>query len=517
MTDEIAILAKKNPCNFKITPKAKKTKLSPMSLYCDDEMDIHTRDDGRYARIARKESMKADLSRQWFLPDDVISILAEYSCEYLTDQLAFSLLSPQHQSVVRRRLVQQSGNLGDKSFGAPSMFQMEGLGEYFLNWSQIRFGGEPEFVTNVDSSRSALSFYCKTCHNLIITQTEVESPHYHGGFGPAFLAHHVYNCHQSAEEAYETQFTTGVYRVCDVTCLGCQARIGKKYIEARDPSNQFKVGRILLEQTLLTMPKCCHNRKLKAFPPDHYFCSRESGSFCSVCFEGVRRGAARAVLEMTKNLERNLTMKLLALLTAERRFLAFDTDRSMELHSPASTADCSPSISQRFGDAISRVMSRRSSPPSSLAAMNCSAGVPSKCCGGKLVGESIACISHLIGSRIAMLPDCQNWIVTTRFLTELIASVAKGSDGFTLMRTTVLEALVASCGPLSFHSATLLMSRVQTLEDRRAVLDGIAQNDLANFSSEESDQLLAIVNGHSGRWFSAGAQTANSSLSSSRG
>ena len=157
------------------------------------------------------------------LPDDAIAILADYSCEYLSDQLVFSLLSTQYRRVIRSKFAAGAAG-GAQSEEVPRMsgstFGLDSMNEYFVNWSQIRFGGAPKFQTN--APKDVLSFYCKTCYSLIITQNEVDSPHYHGGYGPAFLANFVYNCHHSADEAYETQFTTGVYRVCEVTCLKCK-------------------------------------------------------------------------------------------------------------------------------------------------------------------------------------------------------------------------------------------------------------------------------------------------------
>ena len=513
-----------------------------MSIYCDEEMDIHLMESG-YRMSSDEPQSDAEICP--YLPDDVVSILADYSCEYLTDQLTFSLLSSQHQRV----MVDKLRNVGSQSGASShSAFQLSNFADYFTSWSLIRFGGTAAFVTDVPSSQSALSFYCKSCHSLIITQNEVESPHYHGGYGPAFLAHCVFNCHHSADEAYETQFTTGVYRVCDVTCRKCSSRVGKKYVEARDPANYFKVGKILLEQTLLTMPKCCNNRKLNAFPPEHYFCSRESGvsCFCSVCLEVARSTAAAAVMEMTNSLDAKLTVKLLSYLITERQLLTC----TPEDPTPTPQHGCdemSPSISRRFGDVISRFV-RRSisssgngsatpsasgfmSPRDSIelgspinAAMNAVITTPPTT-SHKLTSEQLYYLSHSIGSRAAMIPDCQNWIVSTKFISDLIAAAGKqGNPGSAvhLNRVGMLEGLLSQCGPVSFHSVTLLLSRVQNLDDRRAVVTGVGRNAKSLLSHDEYEGLSGLAGGASpastpGRWsFSAQGQNSHAMFSAYR-
>jgi len=467
-------------------------------------------------------------------------------------------------------------SLAHPDFGSENqtLFKLENFPDYFVNWSQIRYGGTPNFVT--DAPKSVLSFYCKSCRALIITQNEVDSPHYHGGYGPAFLANFVYNSHHNVDEAYETQFTTGVYRVCDVTCGGCQTRLGKKYIEARDPANYFKVGKILLEQTLLTMPKCCNNRKVKAFPPEHYFCSREAGvsCFCSPCIETVRVTTARAVLAMTQNFDTEKTTKLLSLLLTERSVLSGSTSAatiggtprhiisdaySHASSSPSSTPrqfkesstdfETSPSISRRVSDAIARLITRTPPPQSGGSGSSPISSSPGSTpyplveisditlnpqedehfnTSTRMAPELVQYLSHLIGSRIAMLPESQNWIASVKFVSDLLSITSSSSSfigssvgygatpsstgGIQLYRSAVLESLVTNCGSLSFHSATLLLSRLESFEDRRAVLTGIQKNPESKLSKIEIESLVNVVAGggatspgSSPRWFHVSA------------
>ena len=498
-----------------------------MSAYCDEEIDLGVMESGdcfpRHGK-ASKSRLRS------FIPDEALYNLAGYCCEYLTDQLAFSLLSAQHRQVMLEKLRECARSCGGKSVHA---FQHENFAEYFTSWSLIRFGAEASFISQVASSRSALSFYCKGCRQLIITQNEVESPHYHGGHGPAFLAHCVFNCHHSPEEAYETQFTTGVYKVCDVTCMQCGSRVGKKYIEARDPSNFFKVGKILLEQTLLTMPRCCNNRRLNAFPPEHYYCARESGvsCFCSVCLEVVRSSTALTVLDMTKDLDPQLTMTLLSTLLTERQILTSDpaTIDYSSLSSSSSCGESPPSISRRFGECISRLVAGKSPPTNSSSACPCPASpvpfsatvgldesTPCTMIRSKLSEDHTRLLSHSIGTRISLLAECQNWISLTKFVNELVTAAARqsmlpcnpGSGGVQLNRVSVLESLLSQCGAVSLPSLALLLSRLPNAEDRRAVVAGVSKNPQSLLSSHDLDALCSLAGGgaSSPRWtsFSAG-------------
>jgi hypothetical protein len=497
-----------------------------MSIQCDEELHLHMMEAGARFPLLNSISRAGDIDT---LPDEALACLAEHSCEYLADQLAFSLISDEHRRVVVDLLTRVTRL--SRSAKRP-LFELPNFAEYFANWSLIKLFSRASFVADVEEAKSSLSFFCGKCRSLIITQSEVESPHYHGGHGPAFLAHRVFNCNHSADEGYETQFTTGVYRVCDVTCMHCGSRVGKKYLEARDPANFFKVGKILLEQTLLTMPKCCNNRKLNAFPPEHYYCSREPGvsHFCSICLNEVRGEIAAGVLAMTKNLDPDMTMKLYSILQTERQ-LFFATLSPP----PSSLDDCSPiscshsSISRRFGDAISRFVKKSFSPTASPT--SCSErGTLDPIVGehtdlhdpcllrGRLDDEQSLLMSHCIGERVGMLPESQNWIQTTKFVNDVISSASRqsmlvtqtGSVGVSLSRPLVIEALVSQCGSISFPSVTLLLSRLPNVDDRRAVVTGVTKNEQAALSEQEMDSLRQLSGSPTSRWsssFTSGSAT----------
>jgi hypothetical protein len=429
--------------------------------------------------------------RGTYLPDGIVSILADFTSEYLQDQLTFALVSSQYQRV----MFEKFRIMKSQPVPPESVIPTECLADYFGTWSQIRFNSKPDFATDEAVSRTALSFYCKSCRSLIITQSEVDSPHYHGGYGPAFLAHRVYNCHHSDDESYETQFTTGVYRVCDVTCCKCSARVGKKYVDARDPANQFKVGKILLEQTLLTMPKCCSNRRSTAYPPEHYFCSREGGLsvFCSVCLDSLCLVMSQTVLDMTSNLTPVLTNRLLSLLSAERSVMCGDgpltppvkgSPEASTVASPVSNGSSPTSIRKRVGDALSRFI-RRSHDDDTVMDCSPSSYIPKS--------DLSPFLSHCIGGRVSMLNDRQNWIFTIRLISDLCAVSSRNPPNMPLARSILLESVVTHCGPLTAQSTHLLLSRVTSSEDRRSIISGVGKNEQSLISRDEYEALLSLV------------------------
>lgn len=441
-----------------------------MSIHCDAEYDLHTMEAGGYTNSPAKVLSGGECKVPWSLPDDMVDIIAGYSCELLSDELAFSLLSYQHHGSIMRIFDRRVG-----SSESLCVFDLEGVCEYFMDWSRIRFGCGPEYVSE---DFECLSFFCKECRQLVITQREVESPHYHGGFGPAFLAHSVFNCNYSVEEAYETQFTTGVYRVCDVMCGGCDTRLGKKYIESRDVGNMFKVGKILLEQTLLIMPKCCDNRKLNdTFPPEHYFCAREEGAFCSVCFKTAETSVAKAVLAMTSNSLLPIpTMKLLGILLCE------GAAQTRGPHAPTG--------------AISRVLNKfLPVSPTQKGEKMCDflqIGSPKSAGISKMKpSPPNSEINALIGSRISLIPGCQDWNRVLAFVSKIIHH-----NHSEISRGAILESLLENCGEISTQSATLLLSRVNTLEERKSIMEGLARNTECEFDDSEWHTLGNIATGN---------------------
>ena len=210
--------------------------------------------------------------------------------------------------------------------------------------------------------------FCRACHTAILSPSLIESDQYQGGLGPAFLSLGSINSVYSHDSGYETQYTTGVYVVCDVKCKNCAVLLGKKYLISRDPSNKYKEGKILMEQALLETPGCCKTGQRTAesramggfaFPGLAGFRSppipRETISgpvppsppstlFCSPCLESIKKGVAAGILSSTDNLnDRAATCALLFLLEKESFLLSATPGK--------------PSLRRRISALVARIFS----------------------------------------------------------------------------------------------------------------------------------------------------------------
>merc|ERR1712232_570744 len=128
----------------------------------------------------------------------------------------------------------------------------------FFHWSQLSFCAAPKASQGgieVPEDHSIV-FHCRKCSSPILQFCDIVSNNYRGALGPAFLVDRLFNVSVDGV-AYSASFVTGGYTVSDVACAVCRVFLGKKYLEARDLVNGFKVGKFLLEQTMVFQPGCC--------------------------------------------------------------------------------------------------------------------------------------------------------------------------------------------------------------------------------------------------------------------
>lgn len=85
----------------------------------------------------------------------------------------------------------------------------------------------------------------------ILTHGEIVSSAYRATTGPGYLTDAARNT-IIGEKEEEVVYLSGSYTVRDVMCASCSAVIGVKYVGARDSRNDYKVGKFLLGQDLLT-------------------------------------------------------------------------------------------------------------------------------------------------------------------------------------------------------------------------------------------------------------------------
>ncbi|KAI8050041.1 hypothetical protein BDF21DRAFT_351229 [Thamnidium elegans] len=90
-------------------------------------------------------------------------------------------------------------------------------------------------------------FSCTTCHAQLLSQQNIVSRAFQGKDGPAFLVNKVENISIGVNE--ERMLMTGVHTVADISCYICNSRIGWIYIKAPDSSQQYKVGKCIIEKS----------------------------------------------------------------------------------------------------------------------------------------------------------------------------------------------------------------------------------------------------------------------------
>ena len=87
---------------------------------------------------------------------------------------------------------------------------------------------------------------CAVCSNKVLeTEDDVISKAFTGHNGRALLCQNVKNVVLGDEE--EVLLATGLHRIANVFCLECGERLGWKYIDTREYSQRYKLGKTILE------------------------------------------------------------------------------------------------------------------------------------------------------------------------------------------------------------------------------------------------------------------------------
>ena len=273
------------------------------------------------------------------LPPDLIRLICEFTCDLPADYLSIGLVS-------RDFCMQTSALL---SSDHSDLLTDDTFVSYFPFWSELRLNQPPAYQVIDEGTQSTSAqldhwvgrpfgplevsdqgpyYYCRACKNCVISSPLIESDQYQGGLGPAFLTYGSLNSSSLDSDAYETQYTTGVYLVCDVLCgkrqsslhsSGCGTVLGKKYIKAYDPGNRYKESKILMEQVLVELPRCCLSESTSvppgrfrqawgastggvSSPPSPNASAQSTNSvFCSACIARVRATAKGGLLKSTRN------------------------------------------------------------------------------------------------------------------------------------------------------------------------------------------------------------------------
>ncbi|KAI5279919.1 hypothetical protein KEM54_003931 [Ascosphaera aggregata] len=90
---------------------------------------------------------------------------------------------------------------------------------------------------------------CSDCHTHLADHEAIISRSFHGQHGKALLFDDVVNVIHL--HPVERTMTTGRHIVRDIQCANCRAIIGWTYDKAFEPSEKYKEGKYILEETLI--------------------------------------------------------------------------------------------------------------------------------------------------------------------------------------------------------------------------------------------------------------------------
>eukprot|EP00440_Ansanella_granifera_P005571 gb/GFBE01006051.1/.p1 GENE.gb/GFBE01006051.1/~~gb/GFBE01006051.1/.p1 ORF type:complete len:551 (+),score=70.55 gb/GFBE01006051.1/:1-1653(+) len=265
------------------------------------------------------------------VPDDIVHKVVEFAFDLLLDILSIAVVSRQYGAaarVVARRLLQPPD---------PAWLFSERMASHFTHWSQLSVRGN---LTSEGCDAGiqipeddAVVYHCTRCRSPILRTKDIVSTNYHGARGPAFLVNQLYNTVVD-RAPYSAAFVTGAYSVCDVACAGCSIQLAKKYMDAREPSNRFKIGKFLLERTMVFAPQCCSTgngaggsdrsgssveRNSPGSLESSKLNSHGSPEVCVRCFRHLECRATQAALLITDGLQPGASRKLREIILAETR------------------------------------------------------------------------------------------------------------------------------------------------------------------------------------------------------
>ncbi|CAD5118616.1 unnamed protein product [Dimorphilus gyrociliatus] len=93
------------------------------------------------------------------------------------------------------------------------------------------------------------TYSCLHCRAHLANHSDLISKSFHGSQGRAYLFNTVVNV--SCGKAEQRVLLTGLHAVADISCQCCQTTLGWKYEVAFEPSQKYKEGKYIIEQTHL--------------------------------------------------------------------------------------------------------------------------------------------------------------------------------------------------------------------------------------------------------------------------
>ena len=366
-----------------------------------------------------------------YIAEEILLQICEYSCDSGVDVLSFSLTSTHFADATRLFL----RSFIPKTVEFPEVDLRDG---FFRALPQFRFSDHPRY-RSPDLASDSLVYYCRGCLTPVARHEDLEHDQYHGSLGPAFLARVTINTEISSAHAdYPVQYTTGHYRVGDVRCVGCARVLGRKYLWAEDVANYYKIGKVLMEATLVETPLCCS----AALGGGGGVAVGSSSGACSRCTWWQRRDVAKAILKSTGELGNRRDTEWL--------YKAFLTGKECG----EAVSGGGPSLRRRLATLLWGGEERWRSEMESLSL------------------------------RLVLLDTVEEdeWRLTLRYL-----------DNLKLMdKTLMLQSLVINYFRIGKSNIKHLFYRLDNKEDRTAVLSALAE--VSSVSTTQREQALNILN-----------------------
>ncbi|KAK9681985.1 hypothetical protein RND81_10G041600 [Saponaria officinalis] len=90
------------------------------------------------------------------------------------------------------------------------------------------------------------TYCCKFCHTSLALADDILSRSFSCRKGRAYLFENAVNVSVGPEE--DRLMMSGMHTVADIFCCGCGQLLGWKYMMARDKTQKYKEGKVVLER-----------------------------------------------------------------------------------------------------------------------------------------------------------------------------------------------------------------------------------------------------------------------------
>eukprot|EP00440_Ansanella_granifera_P012834 gb/GFBE01013938.1/.p1 GENE.gb/GFBE01013938.1/~~gb/GFBE01013938.1/.p1 ORF type:complete len:396 (+),score=60.60 gb/GFBE01013938.1/:1-1188(+) len=296
------------------------------------------------------------------LPEDALRLVVDFAVSNILELLALALVDRQHHGMAWHRFVHELKWHGaapprDSVPSASCQLLVPQVAQQFVSLPELAFhgpgvSGEVQRDTLLDTFLPFAEevhcplLHCQGCSTPILKVEDVISSNYRIMTGRAYLTGAAYNVRVS-EDMHEASYTTGVYRVRNVSCAVCELRLGITYVGAVDHQNQYKVGKYLVGQNCFVRPACCLLQGGRTADLPMPLCPR--------CQRTSERGALQLVNLMTAGLQVSRTRQLYNSLLRQEALESF-TPSSGRMSAPrALLAWPQPRLAEVGGAGWSRV------------------------------------------------------------------------------------------------------------------------------------------------------------------